>query len=174
MKPLKGKKKRTKTHLTVCSLLQRPPASSSFPDDLLRGSTLTFWELASEFRLFFVAELEHQQAHTVQKGPHSSTQAMLKPTPSQPILSRELGRSRKTLIHHFTGVLLRICSFPLMQIWAKFTFPGQMPFLLHLHAVSLLLFSTAFYCQARSNDLLASPPLKAEKLLFPPCLWMIK
>ena len=30
-----------------------------------------------------------------------------------------------------------------------------------------------FYCQARFHDLLASLPLK-EKLLFPPCLWMIK
>lgn len=98
----------------------------------------------------------------------------LKPHWDQPILPRELGWSDKTFVRHFKDVLLWICSFHLVQVGAKLTFPGQVQFLLHLHAVSLPLFCRAFYCRARFNDLLASSPLKAGNLLFPLCLRMIK
>lgn len=154
--------------------LQKLPLSCFLPNYLCPDYTMTFGTGISVWTLFFCGRIRTLKRHISQKGTTFLNLSYAESHPGQPILSRKLGRSSKTFAHHFKGVLLRTCSFHFMQIWAKFTFPGQTQFLVHLHAGSLSLFCRAVYCQARFNDLLASLPLKAENLLLPPCLWMIK
>lgn len=154
--------------------LQKLPLSCFLPNYLCPDYTMTFGTGISVWTLFFCGRIRTLKRHISQKGTTFLNLSYAESHPGQPILSRKLGRSSKTFAHHFKGVLLRTCSFHFMQVWAKFTFPGQTQFLVHLHAGSLSLFCRAVYCQARFNDLLASLPLKAENLLLPPCLWMIK